>query len=369
MADVRQTSTVSMRRAFGRFGSRELATYPSERARYGYLGIVVLIAVALYYVYWEEGATLPLMLPFFHMSFRYFLLLVVVSNGLGALAAVAGGLADRIGRVNLCLFGTLVIGLAQLAVIPNVHSKTSFALAYCVIGMVEGMILVVTPALIRDFSPQVGRAVAMGFWTVGPTLGFVVASLVATHTLTHLKPWQDQFIISGAFTLVVFVVAALWLRELSPELRDQLMVTERERALVEYRARGIDVRAATTRPWKTVLKWDLISSSIGISTFLLIFYAAVAVFTLYWVVVFNVTTADANGINLWFGVANATTVILVGILSDTLHVRKPFMMVGAAGSILVTLLLLSRTSHPTTGYYTNALIVMALGISIGIAYP
>ncbi|HMK63956.1 MAG TPA: MFS transporter [Acidimicrobiales bacterium] len=348
---------------------RVLTSYPTDGRRYAYLAMVVAIAVALYYVYWEEGATLPLMLPYFHMSFRFFLLLVVVSNGLGAFAAITGGLADRIGRVNLCLVGTFVIGIVQLAVIPNVHSKMAFALAYCVIGVVEGIILVVTPALIRDFSPQVGRATAMGFWTVGPTLGYVVASLVATHTLTHLKPWQDQFIISGTVTLAVFAVALVGLRELSPGLRDQLMVTERDRALVEARARGVDIRAATANPWRTLLKRDLLASSLGISTFLLIFYAAVAVFTLYWVVVFNQTTADANGINLWFGAANAGAVVVIGFVSDALHVRKPFMLAGVVGTIIVTFVLLSHTSHPSTGYYANALTVMALGITIGVAYP
>ncbi len=348
---------------------RQLVRYPSGAARRAYLLIVVLIAVALYYVYWEEGATLPLLLPYYHMSFRFFLLLVVVSNGLGAFAAIAGGLADRIGRVNLCLMGTFVIGALQLAAIPNISSKFLFSIAYSTIGIVEGVILVVTPALIRDFSPQVGRATAMGFWTVGPTLGYVAASLVATHTLPHLKPWQDQFIISGAVTLGIFVVAMIGLRELSPGLRDQLMVTERERALVEARASGVDVRAATAHPWRTLVKWDLIASSLGISTFLLIFYAAVTIFTLYWVVIFNQTTANANGINLWFGVANAATVVVVGILSDALHVRKPFMVVGVLATMAVTLVLLSRTSHPATGYYTNAFIVAALGISLGTAYP
>jgi MFS family permease len=348
---------------------RRIHRYPSHSVRYMYLGIVVLIAVVLYYVYWEEGATLPLLLPYYHMTFRYFLLLVVVSNGLGAFAAILGGLADRIGRVNLCLIGTFTIGILQFAAIPNIHSKVVFSVAYSMIGIVEGVILVVTPALIRDFSPQVGRATAMGFWTVGPTLGFVMASLVATRTLTHLTPWQDQFIISGAVCLSVFVLAFLLLRELAPQLRDQLMVTERERALIEARAKGIDVEKATAHPWRTMLTWDLVASSFGISTFLLIFYAAVTIFALYWVVVFNETTADANGINLWFGVANAVTVVVVGFASDALRVRKPFMLFGAVGSIVVTYLLLSRTSHPTTGYYTNALIVMALGITLGVVYP
>jgi len=349
--------------------TRRLHKYPSNAVRYWYLAQVVLIAVVLYYVYWEEGATLPLLLPFYHMTFRYFLLLVVVSNGLGAFFAILGGLADKIGRVNLCLIGTLIIGLLQFAAIPNIHDKLIFSVAYSIIGMVEGVILVVTPALIRDFSAQVGRATAMGFWTVGPTLGYVVASLVATHTLTHLKPWQDQFIISGAITLCVFVVAFLGLRELSPQLRDQLMVTESERVLVEARAKGIDVEKATAHPWRTMLKWDLIVSSLGISTFLLIFYAAVTIFTLYWVVVFNETTSNGNGINLWFGIANAATVVVIGLASDALRVRKPFMLVGCIGTIIVTIALLSRTSHPHTSYYTNALIVMALGVTLGTAYP
>jgi len=349
--------------------TRRIHHYPSHPKRYFYLGIVVLIAVVLYYVYWEEGATLPLLLPYYHMSFRYFLLLVVVSNGLGAFTALLGGIADKIGRVNLCLLGTLVIGLLQFAAIPNTSSKILFSIEYSIIGIVEGVILVVTPALIRDFSPQVGRATAMGFWTVGPTLGYVVASLVATHTLTHLKPWQDQFIISGLITLGVFVVAFLGLRELSPQLRDQLMVTERERALVEARARGIDVEKAVAHPWKTMLKVDLIASSFGISTFLLIFYAAVTIFTLYWVVVFNQTIANANGINLWFGVANAITVVVIGFLSDLVRVRKPFMFVGAIGTIVVTYLIVLHSTQPHTGYYTNALILMVLGITLGTAYP
>ena len=93
------------------------------------------------------------------------------------------------------------------------------------IGFVEGVILVSTPALMRDFSPQMGRGVAMGFWALGPTMGALCASLVATHTLDHLKPWQDQFIISGLVCLGVVVIAFFFLRELSPQLRDQLMVS------------------------------------------------------------------------------------------------------------------------------------------------
>ena len=122
--------------------------------------------------------------------------------------------------------------------VPHIHSRFGFALAYCIIGFVEGVILVSTPALMRDFSPQLGRGAAMGFWALGPTMGSLAASLVATRTLPHLGPWQDQFDISGLVCIGVVVISFFFLRELSPQLRDQLMVSEKERALVEARAKG-----------------------------------------------------------------------------------------------------------------------------------
>ena len=99
--------------------------------------------------------------------------------------------------------------------VPHIHSKCGFVGAYCIIGFVEGVILVSTPALIRDFSPQLGRGAAMGFWALGPTMGSLAASLVATRTLPHLGPWQDQFNISGVVCLVVVVISFVFLRELS----------------------------------------------------------------------------------------------------------------------------------------------------------
>ena len=47
----------------------------------------------------------------------------------------------------------------------------------------EGICLVATPALIRDFSPQVGRATAMGFWTSGPVIGSLIVSVVGSATI------------------------------------------------------------------------------------------------------------------------------------------------------------------------------------------
>jgi MFS family permease len=351
-------------------GKRQLYSYPDTIPRLGYLGIVVLVTIMLYYLYYEEGALTPLMLPYYHMSFQYFLYLLVVSNAIGAFSALIGGLSDRIGRANLTIYGTLVVALVQLGV-TGVHSKFGFATAYCIIGFVEGVILVSTPALMRDFSPQMGRGAAMGFWALGPTMGALAASLIATHTLTHLPPWQDQFIISGLACMGVVVISFFFLRELSPRLRDQLMVSEQDRALIEARARGIseeEVTKAVSHPFRSMLRLDLISSSLAVSLLLLFYFASVSVLTLYWVVVFGRSTPDANGINVWYAAVLSGTLVLFGVLSDWLRVRKPFMLVGALACIVMTVFLIVQAGHPHTGYYSNVLVIVLLGTAIGCAY-
>ena len=158
-------------RLYDALWKRQLTSYPRTSLRMAYLGIVVLTTIVLYYLYYVEGTVTPLMLPYYHMSFLYFLYLLVVSNAIGAFTAFIGGLSDKIGRANLTILGTFIVGLVQLVGVPHIHSEFGFAVAYCVIGFVEGIILVSTPALIRDFSPQMGRASAMGFWALGPTVG------------------------------------------------------------------------------------------------------------------------------------------------------------------------------------------------------
>ncbi|MGA2473622.1 MAG: MFS transporter [Acidimicrobiales bacterium] len=350
------------------FGRRQLYKYPNTLPRLGYLAIVVLTTIMLYYLYYVEGAVTPLMLPYYHMSFQYFLYLLVVSNAIGAFSAFIGGLSDKIGRANLTIYGTLVVALIQLFAVPHIHDKFWFAASYCVIGFVEGVILVSTPALMRDFSPQMGRGAAMGFWAIGPSMGALAASLVATHTLSHLAPWQDQFIISGLVCLGVVIIAFFFLRELSPQLRDQLMVSERERALVEARARGIDVQKATQHPIRSMMKIDLVASSIAISVFLLFYYASVSVLTIYWVVTFNRTTPQANGINVWLAGFLSAGLVLAGVLSDWARVRKPFMLVGAICAMVMMGFLIVQTGHPHTGYYSNVLVVVLLAVSIAFAY-
>src|SRR6201999_782164 len=123
--------------------------------------------------------------------------------------------------------GLFVVALLCLLGVPLADSKAGFAIVFALIGLVEGIILVATPALIRDFSPQLGRASAMGFWTLGPVLGSLVVSIQISNTSIS-TPWHNQYAASGIVGLVVAVLSLIFLRELAPGMRDQLMVSARD---------------------------------------------------------------------------------------------------------------------------------------------
>jgi len=233
------------------------------------------------------------------------------------------------------------------------------------------MCLVATPALIRDFSPQLGRATAMGFWTSGPVVGSLIVSVVGTNTVPAIvhstRFWTHEYIICGIAGVVVFLIALVGLRELSPRLRDQLMVSMRDRALIEARAKGIDVASMLKNPWRQLLKADVVVSSLAISIFLLIYYSAVAFLVIYMVFVFGFSVKDANGLGNWEWGLNVAAVILIGFLSDRLRVRKPFMVVGGVAAAVMTVVFLLQFGHHPS-YYTMALIVAALSFCLGVAY-
>ena len=227
-----------------RLWHRELEDYPATRTRHLLLGLVVLCSIVMYYQQYVSGAVSSSILAYYQMSFRFYLTVVVVSSVAGAVSSLIASVADRIGRANMVVVGLLVVGVVTCFVIPVTTTKWSYAAAIATVGFFEGMVLVATPALVRDFSPQQRRGSAMGFWTLGPVLGSLAVSLVASTTLDHLPRWQDQFRIAGSVGLAVFVVALLFLRELSPALRDQIMTSLRERVLAEVRSRGMDVSDA-----------------------------------------------------------------------------------------------------------------------------
>jgi MFS family permease len=163
----------------------EIDEYPGNAKRTAYLGLAVLATIVLYYTYFTQTGVTPQILVSYHMSFSFYVWIVVISNLLGAFASLPASKTDRLGRSNVVIYGLLVIGLLVAFGVPACQTQWQFLFVICLLGVVEGAILVATPALVRDFSPQLGRASAMGFWTVGPVAGSLITSIVAAHTLNH----------------------------------------------------------------------------------------------------------------------------------------------------------------------------------------
>jgi MFS family permease len=352
----------------GGIWGRQLGRYPANGPRAFYLGIVILATIILYYELYVGGSVATKISADLHMSLTFLITVSIIGNALGALASIFAGLADRWGRANLVVYGLLITGVLVYAV-TFVHAKIPYLLVVAAISLVEGVILVATPALIRDFSPQLGRASAMGFWTLGPVVGSLVVTEVSSHTLDAHPDWQYQFKICGVVGVAVFVIAFFGLRELAPALRDQLMVSRRslEVELIQLKAGGLDTEAALKGRWPQMLRFDIIGSSAAVAVFLLFYYIAVGLFVVFFVTNYGYTLAQANSLGNWYWSVQVVALIITGLLSDWLKVRKPFMLIGALMSAagIVLFAMYTTKAAPTFDQAKSHWIGYILLISIG----
>ncbi|MQY29404.1 hypothetical protein NRB56_49940 [Nocardia sp. RB56] len=347
---------------------RALPHYPDTLPRYTYLAITVLATIVLYYELYVPGAVATKIIGDLGFSFTQFVMVSVVGNLVGAFGSLTAGLADRWGRANLVVFGLFITAAIVLFGLPNAHGIGWYYVLFALLSIVEGIMLVATPALIRDFSPQLGRASAMSFWTMGPVLGSLVVTEVSSHTLDSHTEWRFQFYVCGIVGFVVAVIAFFGLRELSPRLRDQLMVSMRDRELIEARAKGLNVEEALQNQWRRLLKLDILGPAFGVSMFLFFYYIAVGFFVIYFVTVFGYSEARANALANWYWVADAVTLLIAGVLSDKIRVRKPFMVIGAVINLVATGIFAALATHPGTTYYQFALVMTISAIGLGLAY-
>ncbi|MCW2777611.1 MAG: transporter [Frankiales bacterium] len=351
-----------------RLWRRELEHYPSLGARRRYLGLTVISTIVLYYMAYIQGGVATSLIAAFHLTFKQLVLLGVLGNGVGALASLAAGLSDRFGRANMTVGGMLISSLLVAFAIPNASSKTEFFVLVTLLGLVEGAVLVATPALIRDFSPQVGRGQAMGFWTLGPVLGSLLVTVISSHVLPSHPNWQFSFRLAGFCGLAVTALALVMLRELSPALRDQVMGSERERVLVEARAKGLDLDALAHGHWRQMFRLDVLGPALAISIFLLLYYALVGFLVVYFATTFGYSEARTNSLGNWYWASNAVALVIGGVMTDKLRVRKPFMVGGLLLGLVGNVMFALSATRPETSYRAFTVYFMLSAVGGGIAY-
>lgn len=340
------------------FLNRDLHVYPATSRRIWFLTLSVAATFVLYYEAYVLPSVAPLVLPYFGITFTEYIFINVLLGALGAISSLFGSLSDRVGRANLVVYGVLLNSIIIL-VLTLTKTAWSFLLISWIGGFIEGIILVATPALVRDFSPRLGRATAMAFWTIGPVGGSLLATTVASQTLPVFGTWQSQYVIAGIIGLIITALCFFGLRDLSAPLRAQIMVSTQEKALLEARARGIDVETSLKNPWKQMLKSRVILSAFGISVFLLTYYAFVGYGPILLTNVFKYSLPLANGLLGIYWIVDICASVLGGILSDRLEVRKPLMIIFTLLTIVASIVFITRIGQPTSAVFMGVL----LGVS------
>jgi len=244
-----------------------------------------------------------------------------------------------------------------------VHSARDLLVARAVLPFVDSMAMASTAPLVRDFSPRLGRAQAFGFWTWGPVGASLLAAGLAAWTLPVFHDsWRSQFVIMGVISLVMSVVIAANIADLSPRLRARIRQTERRvvsAAKPTRRARGRDL-LSHPRLW---------AHAVGISLWLVLYLTLAMYGPTMLVDSFGVSTAKASAIMSAFWVFDLVVLIAVGRVSDRLQLRKPFAFGGTIAGVLVAgyLVVLMGRASVSAGHLmlTGALLGAALAAAYG----
>lgn len=135
----------------------------------------------------------------------------------GIFIVVAGGLADRLGRVKILYAGIWlsIAGSLLIALTPeNLGSLTSGMLlgGRVIQGLSAACIMPSSMALVKTFYEGKARQRALSFWSIGSWGGSGFCSLFGGLMATSALGWRSIFWIS-----VVLSIVALWLLRGTPE--------------------------------------------------------------------------------------------------------------------------------------------------------
>src|ERR1019366_5426705 len=79
--------------------------------------------------------------------------------------------------------------------------------------------------IMRDYSPRVSRGLSLGIFVFAAVIFVWFSNFIAGRTLPIYHTWQSKIVIVGCVGVVIFIPVLLWLKDLSPALRQQVMET------------------------------------------------------------------------------------------------------------------------------------------------
>src|ERR1700761_9507149 len=190
-------AAMAQRRYISWLWKRDLPAYPKGAYRWWLLFLVVAGGICLTSLGLVISSISPLLIEQTGMSTSFYSYLLVAAGLVGAATAYFSALTDRIGRANLIVYGALAAGLIAYFGVPSAHTRWEFAVWYCVMGFADGISLVGTYTLVRDFTPQTGRATAMGINTLGTGASALLISFFGSRLLAHTTDWRGMLHLAG----------------------------------------------------------------------------------------------------------------------------------------------------------------------------
>ena len=348
--------------------ARTLDEYPRGEYRWLLLLLTVLASILASYEF-QLAPLLPLLLPYIHMSTIAYGLFITFAVGVGAISAFFGGpLADRYGRVALidaCLGAVIVLVFLNLFI----YDIKSFVIVRTLMSIAGGLMAGAGAALVRDMSPRLSRALAFGLLTIGPVGANYLANAIAGATLPIYHTWQSQIWITGFLGIAMYVPILFLLKDLSSQLRVQIFRSEVAAMEAEGRAPAASEMPSSTRDaFGRLLRhseiWLLV---LGVAANLTLYFTIQPFGPLMFTQAFHYTPAEAARMNSYFWLANLAALVLTGLISDRLQLRKPIAIVGGCLSCGLMLWWIPTFGH-TLPQTTLAIVASTLGCFLAIGY-
>ncbi len=349
--------------------ARTLNEYPQGAHRWALLLLTVLAAVLASYEF-QLAPLLPLLLPYIHMSTIFYAYFVTFTVLLSAISAFFGGpLADRYGRVVII---DACLGTVPVLVFLNlfIYNAATFIVIRTSMGLVGGLMAGAGAGLVRDMSPRINRALAFGLLTIGPVGANFLATFIAGKTLPIFHTWQSQIWIMGILGIVMYLPIFFFLKDLSPALRLSIFKSEMAAAQAQGRRMpsAADLPSGTRDAFARLLRhrevWLLV---FGMVPSLTLYFTIQPFGPLMFTQAFHYSPADANAMNAYFWAGNMVALVIVGVISDRLQMRKPIAIFGAILSAIVVAYWVSTFGREIPRSQM-AVIASVLGVVLAIAY-
>ncbi|MFY7065063.1 MFS transporter [Nocardiopsis changdeensis] len=341
---------------------RLLHEYPTGARRRLLLAVVVL---ALFISAYEGqlAPVLPLLLDDIGMSLQTYGQITAASLLFGAVSGYLGGeLVDRFGRVRI-LVPFMFLSAAACLFMAMSQTVVHFTAARILLAFVEGVAMAGTQPLIRDFTPRMGRAQAFAFWSWGPVGANFFAAAVAVLTLDLFgHSWRSQIFLMAGLACVGATIVALTLRDLSPELRRTIRLSER--------STREGAPAPSGNRLRMLLGHRVVWAHVAAMSLLYVLLATMNAYGQAMVAEhFGISVRMASAVVMCFWASNLLASLAFARFSDRLQMRKPFLVYGAvAATLLLGALVLTMSAGAGAPAWLVVVLLTGLGVALGTVF-